>query len=52
MLVDVIASFASLDKALSFANDLFNALESAGHRVCLAPSRERFYRAHVDEHKS
>ncbi|MGC2660121.1 MAG: hypothetical protein WA324_19345 [Bryobacteraceae bacterium] len=49
MLVDVIASLASLDKALSFANDLFNALESAGHRVCLAPSSERFYRAHIDE---
>ncbi|MGC1871469.1 MAG: hypothetical protein WA700_10970, partial [Acidobacteriaceae bacterium] len=51
MLVDVIASLASLDKALSFANDLFNALESAGHRVCLAPSSERFYRAHIDEHE-
>ncbi|MGC1872886.1 MAG: hypothetical protein WA700_18145, partial [Acidobacteriaceae bacterium] len=38
-------------KALSFANDLFNALESAGHRVCLAPSSERFYRAHIDEHE-
>jgi hypothetical protein len=52
MLVDVTASLAGLDKAFSFANDLFNALDSAGHRVCLAPSRERFYRAHVDEHKS
>ncbi len=51
MLVDVIASLASLDKALSFANDLFNALESAGHRVCLAPSSDRFYRAHIDEHE-
>ena len=51
LLVDVTASAAGLDKALSFANDLFNALESAGHRVCLAPSSERFYRAHIDEHE-
>lgn len=50
-LVDVTASLAGLDKALSFANAQFNALESAGHRVCLAPSGERFYRAHIDEHE-
>ena len=31
LLVDVTASMAGLDKALSFASDLFNALESAGH---------------------
>ena len=33
LLVDVTASAATVDKALCFANDLFNALESAGHRV-------------------
>ena len=35
LLVDVTASLARLDKALAFANDLFNALESAGHRVLI-----------------
>ena len=50
-LVDVTASAAGLDKALSFANDLFNALESAGHRVCLAPSNGSFHRPHMDEHE-
>jgi hypothetical protein len=51
LLVDVTASLAGLDKALCFANDLFNALESAGHRVCLASPGERFCRAHIDEHE-
>ena len=35
-LVDVTASATGLDKALAFANDLFNALESNGHRVRFA----------------
>lgn len=48
LLVDVIASRSGLDKALGFANDLFNALESAGHLVVIAPpdaqlGRERIY---------
>jgi len=51
MLVDVTASAAGLDKALGFANDLFNVLESAGHRVCLEPSNGRFHRPHIDEHE-
>jgi hypothetical protein len=51
MLVDVTASAAGVDKALSFANDLFNALESAGHRVCLAPSNEQYHRPRIDEHE-
>jgi hypothetical protein len=50
-LVDVSASAVGLDKALAFANDLFNAFESAGHRVCFAPSNEPFLRPHVDEHE-
>ena len=36
LLVDVTASRAGLDKAFAFANDLFNALESAGHRVLIS----------------
>jgi len=51
LLVDVTASAAGLDKALSFANDLFNALESAGHLVCLPPSNERYHRPNIDEHE-
>ena len=31
LLVDITVSRSGLDKALAFANDLFNALESAGH---------------------
>lgn len=51
LLVDITASKAGLDKALAFANDFFNALESAGHRVVLAPVSEQFRRDHVDEHE-
>ena len=46
-LVDVTASAKGLSKALAFANDLFNALESAGHRVCFAS----LDRPHLDEHE-
>lgn len=49
LLVDVTTSKAGLDKALGFANDLFNALESAGYRVVLAPQGEQFRRGHIDE---
>ena len=49
ILVDVTASPAGLSKALAFANDLFNAFESVGHRVILPPSNERLRRTHVDE---
>lgn len=49
LLVDVTASSAGLDKTLAFANDLFNALESAGHRVLLAPESEQFRRARIDK---
>lgn len=51
LLLDVTASLAGLDKALAFANDLFNALESAGHRVVLAPQDEPFNRESIDEHE-
>jgi hypothetical protein len=49
LLVDVTASKAGLDKALAFANDLFNTLESAGHRVVFAPASEQLRRADFDE---
>jgi hypothetical protein len=49
LLVDVTASRSGLDKALGFANDLFNALESAGHRVVIAPPDAQFWREHIDE---
>jgi len=51
-LVDVTASAAGLEKALAFANDLFNALESAGHRVRFACNSEMSHRPHVDEHET
>ncbi|MFO0996642.1 MAG: hypothetical protein U1F33_08145 [Alphaproteobacteria bacterium] len=49
LLVDVTTSKVCLDKALDFANDLFNALESVGHRVVIAPSDERLRRVTIDE---
>jgi hypothetical protein len=51
LLVDVTASSAVLDKALGFANDLFNALESAGYRVLISSPAERFTRPRIDEHE-
>jgi hypothetical protein len=51
LMVDVTASQTGLEKALAFANDLFNALESAGHRVLISSQAENFTRAHVDEHE-
>jgi len=50
-LVDVTASAAGLEKALAFANDLFNALESAGHRVRFASANELSHRPYIDEHE-
>jgi hypothetical protein len=51
-LVDVTASAAGLEKALAFANDLFNALESAGHRVRFAGVEAISHRPHIDEHEA
>ena len=51
LMVDVTASLAGLDKALAFANDLFNALESAGYRVLISSPSENFTRARIDEHE-
>ncbi len=49
LLLDVTTSKACLDKALNFANDLYNTLQSAGHRVVMAPSGQGFYRSRFDE---
>jgi hypothetical protein len=51
LLVDVTASSAALDKALGFANYLFNALESAGYRVLISSRAEGFTRPHIDDHE-
>jgi hypothetical protein len=49
LLVDITVSRFGLDKALALANDLFNALESAGHRVVIAPPDAQFRRERVQE---
>lgn len=49
LLVDVTASKTSLERTLAFANDLFNALESAGHRVALAPRIGGFHCVKIDK---
>ncbi len=49
LLIDLAVTKTALDKALSFANQLFLALEARGHRVPIAPNSERFRRAEVDE---
>lgn len=49
LLVDVTASITGLDKALGFANELFNALESADYRVVIAPHDAQFRRDPVYE---
>lgn len=52
LLVDVTASQATLQKSLDLANDLFNALESVGHRVVLAPSDAQLRRARIEERET
>ncbi|MBD8524442.1 hypothetical protein [Pseudomarimonas arenosa] len=49
LLVDLHASRSGLDKALAFGNDLFNALESAGHRVVMAAFDSGFSRRRLSE---
>lgn len=51
-LVDVTVSAAGLEKALAFASELFNALETAGHRVRFACAKEISHRPHIDEHET
>ncbi|MBX3563590.1 MAG: hypothetical protein KF730_03330 [Sphingomonas sp.] len=52
LLVDVTASAACLDTALELASDLFNALESVGHRVVLAPAGAQLHRQEVEEREA
>lgn len=52
LLVDLSVTKEALEKALSFANELFLALEARGHRVVIAPTSELFRRAEVDERES
>lgn len=48
-LIDLAVTKTGLDKALTFANELFLYLEDRGHRVVLSPNGAGFYRAEVDE---
>jgi hypothetical protein len=47
LMLDVTATRTGLDKALKFASDLFNALESLGYRVTLAPAGMHFQRPSI-----
>ena len=49
LLVDVTCSKVGLDKALAFANELFNALEGAGFHVMIAPQSESSRRGRIEE---
>lgn len=49
LLPNVVASQSSLDKALDLANDLFNALQSVGHRVMVASAGSGLRRISMDE---
>ncbi|MCA3121415.1 MAG: hypothetical protein ING90_02120 [Rhodocyclaceae bacterium] len=49
LLPDVTSSRVTLDRALSFASDLYNAIESRGYRVVLAPAEEDFRRPLISE---
>ena len=52
LLVDVTASKEHLDKALTLANDLFNALESVDHRVVIAPANAGLRRRRIEERET
>ena len=51
LLVDLVVSKQCLDKALSFANELFLSLESKGHHVVIAPQSEKFHRESLKRHE-
>lgn len=51
LLVDLVVTKTGLDKALTFAEQLFASLEAFGYRVMIASSGERLRRAAVDEHE-
>jgi hypothetical protein len=51
VLIDLVVTKAGLDKALTFADQLFSLFEEGGYRVVFAPKDEHFCRAEVDEHE-
>jgi hypothetical protein len=51
ILVDLVVTKKSLDKALTFANQLFLSFEDRGYPVVLESRGENFYREAVDEHE-
>jgi hypothetical protein len=52
LLPDIVASAECLEKALKLANDLFNALESVGHRVMIAPPNNQLGRTEIEERET
>ena len=49
LLADIVTSPSGLQTALDFANDLYNAFESLGYCVVIAPSGDRLHRPVIDE---
>jgi hypothetical protein len=49
LLVDMVVTRPALDKALSFANELFLEFEARGHRVIIVAAGEGFNREKVDD---
>jgi hypothetical protein len=52
LLVDIMTSQSCLDRAVSLANELFNAFEAAGHRVALAAASSNLRRTIIDEREA
>ena len=51
LLIDLVVTQPGLDKALTFANQLFWLFEKRGYSVVLEPIGVHFHRAAVDEHE-
>lgn len=49
LLLDVTSSQACLERTLDLANDLYNAFESIGHRMVIAPHDAELRRGSIDE---
>lgn len=52
LLPDIVTSEACLVRALGLANDIYNALERRGHRVCFAPPDHKMRRPNIEERES
>jgi hypothetical protein len=48
LLIDLAVTKSGINKALSFANQLFNTLESYGYNVDLSPKNQRFGKSEID----